>query len=733
MKSATADSLGRTGGSLKAVGLGEPSYKVDASGKEIRHTEQTMNAQSRTSRQGRHGKAVAYVVVAAACLVLGVVLGKLLPLHFHGAASSAPAAGADQDVLYWTCSMHPQVKLPKAGQCPICFMDLIPVKAGDSGSLDENQLALSPRAKVLAQVETQPVQRRGLEHEVRMVGKVAVDETRITYISSYVPGRIDRLFVNYTGIFVKKGVHLAEIYSPEVLVAQREYLLALDAVESGKKGTTQPVAVRDATDAMLQAARRKLQLWAIPEDQIAELERLRKPLDHIRIDAPEEGWVTDRQGYEGMYVETGTRIFTLADLRTVWVLLDAYELEIGFIHYGQQVQFETEAYPGQVFTGRIAYIDPVLNEATRTVKVRVTVPNSEMKLRPGMFVRAKVTAAVTETGKIVDASLAGKWISPMHPEIVKDGPGKCDVCGMDLVPAESLGFATSQAAVPEVLVIPQTAVLLTGTRAVVYVETQQNDQPVYESREVRLGMRAGDNYVVLEGLDEGERIVTRGAFQIDSAMQIQAKPSMMQAAEEQDAETRGRGDRAEDDTETRRRGDAGKAGSARQSASAPKADASRYVAGAMYHDHFKPVLQAYFDLAAALVAGDADKSTASTAALRKALSGVIPHGLPAGDEPVFKKYVAAIGDSLPKSDKASVEQLRQQLPAITAALRSYLRAFGHNLGAPVYRIHCPMAFDNKGADWLSPDDKVLNPYFGDKMLRCGEVVGQIAPDGRESR
>jgi len=282
--------------------------------------------------------------------------------------------------------------------------------------------------------------------------------------------------------------------------------------------------------------------------------------------------------------------------------------------------------------------------------------------------------------------------------------------------------------VPEVLVIPQTAVLLTGTRAVVYVEVEQGDQTIYESREVHLGMRAGDNYVVLDGLEEGERVVTRGAFQIDSAMQIQAKPSMMQATEEADAETRGHGDTEKGESPRHR-----VTASPRLPVSAPAVDAPHYVAGAMYHDHFKPVLQAYFDLSAAMVADDADKSAASTAALRKALSGAIPHGLPASDEPTFKKYVAAIGDSLPKSDKAGVEQLRQQFPAVTATLRSYLHAFGHNLGAPVYRVHCPMAFDNKGADWLSPEDKVLNPYFGDKMLRCGEVVGRIAPDGRESR
>lgn len=662
-----------------------------------------MTTDSRAGEPRRRDKVVIYVAIAVVCLIAGATLGWLLASR--GQPVTVPATVPADDVRYWTCSMHPQIKLPESGQCPICFMDLIPVRAGQDAALDERQMTLSERARVLARVETRPVERRRLEHEVRMVGKVAVDETRITYISSYVPGRIDRLFVNYTGIFVQKGVHLAEIYSPELLVAQKEYLLALDAAESARKDATRPAAVRETADALLQASRRKLQLWAIPEDQIAELERVRKPLDHIRIDAPEEGWVTDRQGYEGMYVETGTRIFTLADLRSVWVLLDAYELDIGFIHYGQQAQFETEAYPGHVFTGRIAYVDPVLNEATRTVKVRVTVANPEMKLRPGMFVRAKVTSQVTESGKVVDTSLAGKWISPMHPEVIKDGPGQCDVCGMDLVPAESLGFATTQAAVPEVLVIPQTAVLLTGTRAIVYVEPRHAGEPVYESREVRLGMRAGDGYVVLDGLSEGERVVMRGAFQIDSAMQIQAKPSMMRPTQEADSQP--------------------------ESPSGPPR--SHAVAGAMYHDHFKPVLESYFELAAALVADDADKATAVSAALRKALGGAIPHGLPVQDEGLFKKQIAAIGDALPASDTATVEERRQRLPALTAALRTYLHLFGHNLGQPVYRVHCPMAFNDKGADWLSPANQVLNPYHGKKMLRCGEVVGQIGFDGQESR
>src|SRR5690606_19722660 len=138
--------------------------------------------------------------------------------------------------------------------------------------------------------------------------------------------------------------------------------------------------------------------------------------------------------------ETGTRIFTLADLRSVWVLLDAYELDIGYIHLAQPVQFETEAYPGEIFEGTVAYIDPVLRPETRTVKVRVNVQNPDLKLRPEMFVRARLKARLDERGAVINTALAGKWICYMHPEVVKDGPGTCDLCGMDLVEADSLRY-----------------------------------------------------------------------------------------------------------------------------------------------------------------------------------------------------------------------------------------------------------------------------------------------------
>jgi Cu(I)/Ag(I) efflux system membrane fusion protein len=198
-----------------------------------------------------------------------------------------------------------------------------------------------------------------------------------------------------------------------------------------------------------------------------------------------------------------------------------------WVRYGQEVEFLTEAYPGQVFKGTISFIDPVLNTKTRTVKLRVNVENPEAKLKPEMFVRAVVRAKIAHGGKVMDKTMAGKWICPMHPDVVKTEVGICDICGMDLVTTESLGYVKVDTPKEAPLVIPASAPLITGARAVVYVQLPETEKPTYEGREVILGPRAGDYYIVESGLAEGEVVVTNGNFKIDSALQIQAKPSMM--------------------------------------------------------------------------------------------------------------------------------------------------------------------------------------------------------------
>jgi Cu(I)/Ag(I) efflux system membrane fusion protein len=322
-----------------------------------------------------------------------------------------------------------------------------------------------------------------------------------------------------------------------------------------------------------------------------------------------------------------------------------------------------------------------------------------------MFVHAEVTARVGAGGAVLGDALTDKWVSPMYPEVVENGPGICRLSGLPLVPAKSLGYATTTAPSPEVLAIPSSAVLRTGHRAIVYVELADNDGDVrYEGREVELGPRAGDHYVVLAGLSEGDRVVTQGALQIDSALQIQAKPCMMDAL-------------------------AKEAGTAAPAASAPSQ--SRAIPGAAYHTPMHAVIDKYLAFTAALVAAEDDAATQAIADLKQALRAAEPRDLPDADAGVFRRQVAAIAAALPAADKTDLEARRATLPAMTKALDDYLLTFGHDRPEPLVRIHCPMAFNDRGADWYHSDNSVRNPYFGSRMLRCGTPKAAVAADGRE--
>lgn len=429
----------------------------------------------------------------------------------------APAAVAEQAET-WTCSMHPQIRQPGPGSCPICGMDLIRVTAPEGGdSLGPRQLRLSLAAQQLASIQTAPVERRAAPVETRMVGKIAIDETQVRSITAWVAGRIDRLYVDYTGVRVEEGDHIAYLYSPELLTAQEELIQALHARERGAAET-----------ALVAAAREKLRLLGLKEEQIERVERTGRASEHLTIYAPTGGVVIEKHLSEGAYVQTGTPIYTIADLSRLWLELRAYESDLSWIHYGQAVEFSTQAYPGEVFTGQISFVDPVLDERTRTVRVRVNVANEHSRLKPGMLVWAVAQAEVGANGRARSPALVGKWISPMHPEIVRDAPGTCDICGMELVRAEELGYGTGDdMGRAQPLVVPASAPLLTGKRAVVYVALGEG---LYEGREVVLGPRAGDYYLVRQGLREGEEVVVNGAFKIDSALQIRAQPSAMYPA-----------------------------------------------------------------------------------------------------------------------------------------------------------------------------------------------------------
>jgi Cu(I)/Ag(I) efflux system membrane fusion protein len=474
------------------------------------------------------GKTVGLMIFLVAAFFIGFGVRGLL----HGSDSHADEGHVqegknEEAATIWTCSMHPQIRQEKPGKCPLCFMDLIPLEEGDVGDL---QIQLSEAAAKLMEVETSPAERKYVTAEIRMAGKIDYDETRVKYITSWVSGRIDRLYVDYTGIEVRKGDHMVYLYSPQLLSAQAELLQAAKAAENVKPDGSQLVS--RSIQATLEAAREKLRLLGLKKEQIDNIEKTGDAVDHLTIYAPIGGVVIAKNVAEGAYVDTGTKIYQIADLSQLWVKLDAYESDMMWIRYGQEVEFTTEAYPGEVFKGRITFIDRVLNAETRTIKLRVNVDNPDGRLKPEMFVRAVVRSKLATAGRVMDEDLAGKWVCPMHPDIVKDGEGICDICEMPLEPSESLHAVQTESPNEPPLVIPASAPLLTGKRAVVYVKVPNTEKPTYEGREVVLGPRAGDHYIVKHGLRDGEVVVTNGSFKIDSEMQLRAMPSMMSVTSE---------------------------------------------------------------------------------------------------------------------------------------------------------------------------------------------------------
>lgn len=598
---------------------------------------------------------------------------------------------------FFTCSMHPQIKQPRLGKCPLCGMDLIPVFKGRGAEDGPRELTMSPRAMKLAEVQSVPVERKFVTADVRMVGKVEYDETKLAYITSWVPGRLDRLFVDYTGVSVQQGDHLVELYSPELLQAQEELISAVSTASN--LAQSQSEILKDRGQTSVESSREKLRLWGLGEEQIKAIETRGEATDHTTINSPISGVVVHKNAVEGMYVKTGSQIYTIADLSELWVKLDAYESDLVWLHYGQTVEFRTEAYPGEVFTGKIAFIDPILNSKTRTIKIRVNLPNPEGKLKPDMFVRAVVKSQVAVGGRVMDAGMAGKWVSPMHPEIVKNQPGECDICGMDLVSAESLGYVAAETdSAP--LVIPARAPLITGRRAVVYVD---HGNGKYEGREIVLGARAGDHYLVESGLQEGEKVVTNGNFKIDSAVQILAKPSMMNPGGGGDV----RGHNHNESSPT---------------ATAVEADLQSYVVPEAFRQQLAGFVRAYVGVKDTLSHDGYGEGQSRIQTLRDALEAV-DMGLTTGDAHMaWMKRLSDLKSGIDQFDEsADLTSSRTAFEVVSNALASSVREFGASGDRPVLLYHCPMAFGGRGADWLQLTEGAENPYYGSQMFTCGSL------------
>jgi Cu(I)/Ag(I) efflux system membrane fusion protein len=338
-----------------------------------------------------------------------------------------------------------------------------------------------------------------------------------------------------------------------------------------------------------------------------------------------------------------------------------------------------------------------------------------------MFVRGVLNSRINAEGEVISEDLAGKWISPMHPEVLKDGPGKCDVCGMQLVPVESLGYADpSESRGDAPLLIPDSAPLITGKRAVVYVELPNDDGPLFEGREVELGPRAGDFYVVRSGLEEGELVVTNGTFKIDSELQIRAKPSMMSPS----GGAAGAG---------HRHGGLQGGIEAVKSETSSDATASLKETGGVL-TALASVYEAYFEVQMALANDRHAEAMGAAGRLEQAASEVNMDALTGAGHRIWMEIIGPLRsavEDLARSDGFAAA--RDAFFDLSNAMIELHSNFGHPGDSPYYLVHCPMARDNAGANWLQTDKVVWNPFYGESMLRCGEIVRELPPvaDGTE--
>ena len=633
------------------------------------------------------------VILIVGAFALGYYAGQPQPAK-QGNATAAKAAPAEPQ--WYTCSMHPKFKLPdKDAKCPICAMDLIPLSANSSGDEGPRQLSLTEGAAARADIATALVKRQFVDMELQLSGLVSFDETRVKTLSAWVGGRLDRLFVDYEGVAVKPGDRLIKLYSPELYSAQVELLQAIEAYEEVKDSDS-PIVIRSAK-ATVDAANEKLRLLGLTAAQVKTIQKRKSAKDTIEVRAPLGGVVIKKHAAEGQYVKTGNPIYTLADLSKLWVWLDVYESDLSFIRYGQEVEITTEAYGDETFKGWISFIDPVLNKKTRSVRVRVIVNNERGRLKPNMFVSALVKVKVGAKGAVVDSTLKGKWVSPRHPEVVRDKPGSCPHCGIRLVSAEQLGYATGEEAKPP-LIVPATAVLITGKRAVAYLKDHEKDEPTFNGVEVKLGARVGDYYIVRKGLQEDDEVVVEGAFKLDSALQILSKPSMMYPPPP------------------------------------PEDERNRLDVDLAFLAHLTPVYQAYLQAQERLAADDDKGALKAYEALEEAVGEIDGDKLNEEGQQVWLETMEKLLISLAgREDAEGLGGVRQLFYDISDSVITLEQYFGHSGEKSLYKAFCPMAADNKGAPWLQKDETIANPYFGSQMLRCGVIKHTFEPRTAEGR
>jgi Cu(I)/Ag(I) efflux system membrane fusion protein len=397
-------------------------------------------------------------------LILGLGLGAYLFGGNEGPSEDLASSHDHAANELYTCSMHPQIRLDEPGACPICGMDLIVLSNETVSELPADGLVFSEAAIRLAEIETSVITKGQATKEVYLPGRVVADERRVSEITAHFPGRIEELYLNYTGQVVRKGQVLAVVYAPELVSAQKELF------EAYKMQATNPQ--------LYKATRNKFKRWEFTDKQIDNMEHVDEVQYNFEILSHISGTVVKRNVAEGDHIMEGLSMFQVVDLSKVWVLFDVYESDLPFVHQNDEVEITFNGLPEQGLNSKVSFVEPLMDEVKRTTVVRVEVINHDGRLKPGMLANGRLKSR--------------------------------------------LGSTTSN-----YLMVPKSAVLWTGKRAIVYVKDNTEAMGSFTYREITLGEETADSYIVLAGLKEGEEVASNGVFKIDAAAQLKGLPSMM--------------------------------------------------------------------------------------------------------------------------------------------------------------------------------------------------------------
>ena len=603
---------------------------------------------------------------------------KLVPAADQEIAST-PTSEAESDDRY-ICPMMCTPPSTEPGRCPVCAMELVKATGGGGGG-DGTSITIEPVARRLIGIQTATATLGPVSQTIRTIGSIDYDESKLATISAYVDGRLEKMYADYVGVPVAKNDDLAMIYSPDLYSAQVEFLTASQGNGLKRLG---------GNSNFDELAKRKLIELGLTEDQVTQLKNRGEAESRIRVRSPITGTVINKFAVEGDYVSTGQKIYRIADLSTVWLMLDLYPDDAARIRFGQQVEAEVSSVPGDVFTGRVAFIDPTVDPATRTVKVRVEMMNLDGMLKPGDYATARVYVPAIRQDQVYDPALANKYISPMHPQVIRDSPGECPICGMDLIPTSGLGYAAEPLPEQQVITVPRDAVLMTGSNSVIYIETEPGR---FEIRRVTVGPMTDDRAIIVEGISPGETVATQGNFLIDSQMQLAGNPSLM---------------------------DPGKASTFPPGPmELQPGDPTRLTGDSA--NQFDAAYNAYFAIQQSL-ASDLVPNSDDVQSLEESLSRLTQSvEVPDEAQRHLMRAKTAVGNM-----GETIETARGTFrPLSHAMLRAATFARGPQTAEKLVHMYCPMV-PGGGGDWMQAEGELVNPYWGAEMLHCGETVRDLA-------